>query len=179
MQQAGAGGRPARPPSLIQRWRALKVQLEGRRRAAAEALAALPPIAALFAAWAALHAALAPGYAAWAALVRWRDEVGEAYNEYLAAETKIKWRWSHVYAKEMEWWAQVPVFAYWFVVTLVYQAFIPVSFLLSIVAPLYFAWGVWDRWWLSPVLLASLAIAPLKWVPWGGGAFCWVWPGLL
>lgn len=63
--------------------------------------------------------------------------------------------------------------------TLAYQAFIPVSFFCAIVLPLYYSWVTRDRWWLSPVFLGMLAMAPLKFVPWGFPYFCWIWPGLL
>ena len=36
---------------------------------------------------------------------------------------------------------------------------------------------MWDNWWASPVFLATLATAPLKWVPWADK--CWLWPGLI
>lgn len=53
----------------------------------------------------------------------------------------------------------------------------PVSFLATVCVPFYYAWLLWDRWWLSPIFLATLATAPLKWVPW---ADKWlVWPGLI
>lgn len=40
-----------------------------------------------------------------------------------------------------------------------------------------YSWVVWDAWWASPVFLATLATAPLKWVPWADK--CWIWPGLI
>lgn len=64
-----------------------------------------------------------------------------------------------------------------FTLTLLYHAFTPVSVALSAVLPLYFAWVAWDAWWRSPVFLATLLLAPLKWVPWA--APCWLWPGVL
>ena len=40
-----------------------------------------------------------------------------------------------------------------------------------------YSWVMWDNWWASPVFLATLATAPLKWVPWADK--CWLWPGLI
>ena len=65
------------------------------------------------------------------------------------------------------------------VCTLVYQAFVPVSFACAVALPLYYSWVVWDAWWLSPVFVGSLVMAPLKFAPWGWTQFCWVWPGVL
>ncbi len=53
----------------------------------------------------------------------------------------------------------------------------PVSFLFALAMPWYYAWVVWDRWWLSPVFLGLALMTPLKFVPWA--EFCWVWPGLI
>ena len=64
-----------------------------------------------------------------------------------------------------------------FAATLVWQAFMPVSFLAAVAAPLYYAWVLWDDWYVSPVFLATLLTAPMKWVPWADK--CLVWPGLI
>jgi hypothetical protein len=64
-----------------------------------------------------------------------------------------------------------------FAVTLVYQAFMPVSFAACVGVPLYYSWVLWDNWWVSPVFLATLLASPLKWVPWADK--CLVWPGLI
>ena len=64
-----------------------------------------------------------------------------------------------------------------FVVTVVYEAFMPVSFLAAVAVPLWYAWVLWDDWWRSPIFLALLLTAPLKWVPWAD--MCLVWPGLI
>ena len=60
---------------------------------------------------------------------------------------------------------------------MVYQAFVPVSLAVAVLGPLYFSWLLWDRWWLSPVFLATLAMAPMKWVPWA--QMCLLWPGVI
>jgi hypothetical protein len=56
---------------------------------------------------------------------------------------------------------------------------VPVSFTLALLLPLYYSWVVWDRWWVSPVFIGMLVMAPFKFVPWGWAYFCWVWPGLI
>lgn len=58
-----------------------------------------------------------------------------------------------------------------------YQALMPVSFALTVAAPLYYAWVIWDDWWRSPLFLATVLMLPLKWVPWAD--MCLVWPGLI
>ena len=64
-----------------------------------------------------------------------------------------------------------------FAATVIYQAFMPVSFLAAVALPLWYSWVLWDDWWRSPVLLATLLMSPLKWVPWADK--CLVWPGLV
>ena len=53
----------------------------------------------------------------------------------------------------------------------------PVSLLAAVLVPLYYSWALWDRWWLSPIFVATLLMAPMKWVPWA--EMCLVWPGLI
>ncbi|EFN54093.1 hypothetical protein CHLNCDRAFT_136217 [Chlorella variabilis] len=165
--------KPRRELSLQQRWRAAKFKVSE----AAERLSEAPPVAAVVHAVAALSARLQPLYAAWELLQRKWEALLEVYNEFLVEETKRQWRWSNVYGKELAWWSQAPPFLAYFVVTVVYEAFMPVSFLAAVAVPLWYAWVLWDDWWRSPIFLALLLTAPLKWVPWAD--MCLVWPGLI
>ncbi len=61
--------------------------------------------------------------------------------------------------------------------TVLYEVCVPVSMVAALAVPLYYAWVLWDRWWLSPVFLAVLFMAPLKFCPWAD--ICLVWPGLI
>lgn len=58
-----------------------------------------------------------------------------------------------------------------------YEAFVPVSLLVAVLIPLFYAGTLWETWYTSPVFLGLLLIAPVKFVPWA--EFCLVWPGLL
>ena len=64
-----------------------------------------------------------------------------------------------------------------FAATLVWQAFMPVSLAACVLAPLYYSWVLWDNWWVSPIFLATLLTAPMKWVPWA--EVCLLWPGII
>ena len=81
--------------------------------------------------------------------------------------------------KELALLQAVPDYVFFFACTLVYLAFTPLTFILSLVLPLYYSWIMYDHWWASPVLAGLLVMAPLKFVPWGFGVACWVWPGLI
>ena len=94
--------------SLQQRWRALKFNVKDQKAR----LAQLPPFLALVAAAEAVRRALAPAYALAAALgQRWSD-VNEAYNQFLAEETKKKWTWSKRNKKEMALLKTVPHYVF-------------------------------------------------------------------
>ena len=82
----GASPQPSAPlqPNLAQRWRSMNYIWRERRRAAAAAFVALPPVAAALAAWAALQRALAPLAAALGRLGRWWEGVREEYNDFIA-----------------------------------------------------------------------------------------------
>ncbi len=64
-----------------------------------------------------------------------------------------------------------------FITTLLYQAFMPVSLAITVLLPLYYSWVLWDAWWVSPIFLATLITAPMKWVPWADK--CLLWPGII
>lgn len=73
--------------------------------------------------------------------------------------------------------ATLPVRSADFLATLVYEAFVPVTFLAAVALPLYHAWVLWDDWWRSPIFVALLVTAPMKWVPWAEMSL--IWPGLI
>ena len=81
--------RQQRELSLVQRWRQLVVTLRAKRAEAAAAAAALPPVAALLSAWAALQRALEPVYDALEELRKRREALHEDYNQFLAGEAGL------------------------------------------------------------------------------------------
>lgn len=170
-----ASASPRPEMSLQQRLRALKFAVEDKKKA----LAAAPPVAALLAALAAIRAALQPLHDLAAALRARREAWTEDYNQFLAEETRVKWTWAKRNRKELDLLAQFPTYALVFASTLAFHAFTPVSFLFNGAAPLYLAWVLWDRWYLSPIFVASLIMWPLKFAPWGLIYFSWVWPGVV
>ncbi|KAL4440317.1 hypothetical protein ABPG75_003318 [Micractinium tetrahymenae] len=159
--------------SMIQRWRAVKFAA----KEAAQQLSEVPAIAALLAALAALNTRLQPLRDAWAQFKLWEEALVEDYNSFIAEETRRQWAWSKRYSKELAWWSRVPPFMGFFLTTLLYQAFMPVSLAVTVLLPLYYSWVLWDAWWASPIFLATLVTAPMKWVPWADK--CLLWPGLI
>ncbi|KAI7837773.1 hypothetical protein COHA_008402 [Chlorella ohadii] len=159
--------------SGIQRWRAFKFAVKEW----AERMSHVPAIAAVLAALAAVRRQLQPLYdaAAWAEK-QWADLL-LLYNAFVAEETKRLWHWSRRFPKEAEVWSAVPQFMGYFILTVFYQSLMPLSVAAALMVPLWYSWVMWDNWWASPVFLATLATAPLKWVPWADK--CWLWPGLI
>jgi hypothetical protein len=170
-----ASASPRREMSLQQRWRAFKFAVEDKKKE----LATAPPVAALLAALAAVRAALQPLYDLMEAFRIRREAYTEAYNQFLADETRVKWTWAKKNRKELDLLAEFPAYALVFVSTLAFHAFTPVSALFNGALPLYAAWALWERWYLSPVFVASLIMWPLKFAPWGLAYFSWVWPGVV
>jgi len=99
-----AAAEPRREMSFQQRIRALKFAVEEKKKQ----LATSPPVLAILAANAAVHAALQPLFTLLAKLQQQWEEVGEAYNQFLAEETKSKWTWSKRNKKELALLAAFP-----------------------------------------------------------------------
>lgn len=170
-----AAAEPRREMSLQQRIRAFKFAVEEKKKE----LATSPPISILLAAIAAVRAALQPLFEFLSKLQQQWEAVSEAYNQFLAEETKSKWTWSKRNKKELALLAAFPPYTLALALTLIFQAFTPVSFLCCFILPWYYSWAVWDTWWLSPVFVGTILMAPLKFAPWGWAYFWWVWPGLV
>ncbi len=64
-----------------------------------------------------------------------------------------------------------------FACTVLYEMFIPVSVVGALVLPLYYAWVLYDNWWLSPIFIALLVMTPLKFCPLS--EICLLWPGII
>lgn len=67
-----------------------------------------------------------------------------------------------------------------FMGVLMLNTILPVSVLLCILLPTYFAWGKWVDWKWSPVALATYITILFKFPPWvlWSGEFFWIWPGV-
>ncbi|KAI3431497.1 hypothetical protein D9Q98_004548 [Chlorella vulgaris] len=178
----GASSQPAFQPatskrprelSAKQRWRAFKFAILG----ALERLSQTEAFVRLARAKAALNDRLQPLYDFQQLVQRKYKAVLEIYNDFVMEETKREWRWANLHAKELHIWSQVPAFLGYFLATLVYEAFVPVTFLAAVALPLYHAWVLWDDWWRSPIFVALLVTAPMKWVPWAEMSL--IWPGLI
>lgn len=52
---------------------------------------------------------------------------------------------------------------------------------ISVLLPLYISWVLYDRWYVSPVVLGMVLIARWKFAPVGvaNGAWSLVWPGFV
>jgi hypothetical protein len=101
---AAAGAEPRREMSLQQKIRAFKFAVEERKKESAKS----PPIAAILAVVAAVQAALQPLFNLIAQLQQQGEAISEAYNQFLAEETKSKWTWSKRNKKELALLAAFP-----------------------------------------------------------------------
>ncbi|KAL6774128.1 hypothetical protein ACKKBG_A23875 [Auxenochlorella protothecoides x Auxenochlorella symbiontica] len=110
-----------------------------------------------------------------------RRRLVQDYFRFVEEDKRLAWHWECQNVPEAAFWAQQPANIIFFVMALLYQGMLPVSFLLCGVIPFYFAWIMWDRWWASPVGLALLLTWPMKFPPWvfWSTHFAWVWPGLV
>lgn len=161
--------------SAQQRWRAFKFAVKDKMTELSE----LSVIKSFLSMIAAVQLRLKPLYDLFDRCQRWWKAVNEEYNQFIALETKEKWTWSKMYSKELALLASIPPYLLILGATLLYHALLPVSFTLSFVLPLYLSWGLWDRWWLSPLFIGTLIMAPLKFPPWATLYFSWIWPGLI
>jgi hypothetical protein len=105
----------------------------------------------------------------------------EDYDQYLAMETKARWSWEKRHRKEMAMLASIPPFIGMTLATVLYEVFVPCSLGFAVLLPLYMSWVLYDRWYLSPMVLGMVLIARLKFAPVGvaNGVWCLVWPGLV
>ena len=105
----------------------------------------------------------------------------EDYEQYLAMETKARWSWEKRNRKEMALLASIPPYIGMALATVLYQVFVPCSLSFAVLAPLYLSWILYDRWYLSPVLLGMALIARWKFAPIGltSNAWCLIWPTLV
>jgi hypothetical protein len=99
-----AAAEPRREMSLQQRIRAFKFAVEEKNKQVATS----PPVLTILAAIAAVRATLQPLFTLVAKLQQRWEAVGEAYNQFLAEETKSKWTWSKRNKKELALLAAFP-----------------------------------------------------------------------
>ena len=104
----------------------------------------------------------------------------EDYEQYLAMETKARWSWEKRHRKELAMLASIPPFIGMTMATVLYEVFVPCSLGFAVLLPLYISWVLYDRWYLSPVVLGMVLIARLKFAPVGvvNGFWCFLWPGV-
>lgn len=170
-----ASATPKRSLSSQQRLRALKFAIKDKMTE----LSQLAVIQAITSMIAAAQSRLKPISDLYDRYQQWWKSINEEYNQFIALETKEKWTWSKMYSKELAFLRSIPPYILMLGATLVYHTLLPVSFSFSLILPLYLAWGSWDRWWLSPMFIGTLLMAPLKFPPWGMIYFSWIWPGLI
>ena len=106
-----------------------------------------------------------------------KEVVREDYEQYLAEETKERWSWEKRNRKEIALLERIPPYIGMVLVTLVYQAFIPLSLSFAVCLPLYFSWVLYDAWWASPIMLGMIIIAPWKFLV--RASWNYIWPGLI
>ena len=113
----------------------------------------------------------------------------EDYDQYIAMETKARWSWEKRNRKEMALLYSIPPFIGMVLATLIYEVFIPCSVGCAVVMPLYLSWVLYDRWYLSPVVLGMLLVARWKCFEQALGlvlhgrsmatTWSWIWPGVV
>jgi hypothetical protein len=97
-----------RDMSLQQRWRAFKFAMNERKAQ----LVASPPISAIVSTVNAVKAWLQPLVDLFEALMQRWEAINEAYNQFLAEETKAKWTWAKRNRKELELLAAFPPYIF-------------------------------------------------------------------
>ena len=79
--------------------------------------------------------------------------------------------------------ASIPPFIGMTIATIIYEIFVPCSVGVAVVLPLYLSWVLYDRWYLSPIVLGMLGIARWKFAlrgfTNGGDIWSWLWPGII
>jgi len=103
----------------------------------------------------------------------------ESYEQYLAMETKARWSWEKRHRKEMALLASIPPYIGMCVATVLYEVFVPCSVGVAVLGPLYVSWVLYDRWWLSPVVLGMALVGRWKFCAVGRDVWCLVWPGVM
>ncbi|KAI8113117.1 hypothetical protein M9435_003123 [Picochlorum sp. BPE23] len=157
--------------SMKQRWRAIGLYLEALRQHLVEHVAVIRALVA----WYQKHVAGPYGVLA-DRYTRMKEDIVQEYEQYLADETKSRWSWEKRNRKELAFLHSIPPYIGMACVTVVYQAFIPLSISAAVLLPLYLSWVLYDRWWASPIILGMVLISRWKFlVP---ASWCWIWPGL-
>ena len=157
--------------SMKQRWRAIGLYLEALREHLVEHVAVIK----VMVAWYQKHVAGPYGVLA-DRYTRMKEDIVQEDEQYLAEETKSRWSWEKRNRKELAFLHSIPPYIGMACVTVVYQAFIPLSISAAVLLPLYLSWVLYDRWWASPIILGMVLISRWKFlVP---ASWCWIWPGL-
>lgn len=108
-----------------------------------------------------------------------KDAWIEAYEQYLAEETKERWSWEKRHRNELALLESIPPYIGMVVATLLYETFVPLSVTCAVLLPLYFSWILYDRWWTSPILLGMILISPWKGFLSFSGTWSILWPTLI
>lgn len=157
--------------SMKQRWRAIGLYLEALRQHLVEHVAAIRAMVE----WYEKQVAGPCGVFV-DRYTRMKEGLIEDYEQYLAYETKSRWSWEKRNRKELAFLHSIPPYIGMACVTLLYQAFVPLSISAAVLGPLYLSWVLYDRWWTSPIVLGMVLISRWKFlVP---ASWCWIWPGV-
>ena len=158
--------------SMQQRWRSFQLHMKALQTRLVEEVAWIRAMVQWYD-----NAVLSP-YRRWVDHIESVKEViREDYEQYLAEETKQRWSWEKRNRKEIALLERIPPYIGMVLVTLVYQAFIPLSLSFAVLLPLYFSWVLYDAWWASPIMLGMIIIAPWKFLV--RASWHYIWPGLI
>lgn len=94
------------------------------------------------------------------------------YADFISEETKRKWKWSRQMDQETRFWKKVLTFCWAVALTFVWEALVPVSVVLGILAPVVMQFVMYDRPLMNPITIGLLLILPYKFCP--GAAWRWI-----
>eukprot|EP01024_Parvocaulis_polyphysoides_P017283 TRINITY_DN17640_c1_g1_i1.p1 TRINITY_DN17640_c1_g1~~TRINITY_DN17640_c1_g1_i1.p1 ORF type:complete len:224 (+),score=9.47 TRINITY_DN17640_c1_g1_i1:42-713(+) len=95
---------------------------------------------------------------------KWYRDFKEDYSAFTMAEVKRQWKFRNHTELEKEYWIAVLLALRDIFLTMVWEAFVPVSWFWAVILPLVTAWIVYDHWYFSPITVGLLIMWPMKFV---------------
>lgn len=152
----------SRPLSFNQRWRSFKTAADEQTARAKDAIVSLPPVQALENAVHIADQKLGPVYNLFKAIGKGWDAQVERYAEFGGEEVKRQWEWKRRTEAERSLWVNIGQFLGMSLLTAFWEAITPVSIFWGAILPLFLAWILYDRPFLSPIVVTLILMAPFK-----------------
>lgn len=151
--------------SFNQRWRSFKSTADEQAAKAQNAITSLPPVQALTKALQVLQQKLEPFYRFLTFIRKWWAEQLASYAEFGGEETKRQWEWKRRTEAERSLWVSIGQFLGMSLLTAFWEAITPVSIFWGAFLPLFLAWILYDRPYLSPIVVTLVLMSPFKFPP--------------